>query len=147
MNTKITAITVSRTISMANYSNEKQEVIVEVQHGPEDKISDITRKAYETAEKAFCSMLPQYGGVNEAYVNYIKGKITFFSQQQQQQQPEPKAKLPFGGGNTTQMPDPRLTNHLESPNLANVGQPANPTIEKVELEITSGVDNTKPKAF
>lgn len=71
MNFKIKQITIGRTISMANYQNEKQEVSIEVNYSDDEKLSDVIKAAYKEAEKVFLVMYPTYGGVNVNYKEHM----------------------------------------------------------------------------
>jgi hypothetical protein len=73
---KIATIVIGRTISMEKFSNEKQEVVVNVEYEEGEKISNVAKAAYAEADKAFVTMYPKYGVVNTEYTGYIKGIIT-----------------------------------------------------------------------
>ncbi len=148
MKIKITSITIGRTISMDNYSNEKQEVIILVEHNEHDKVSQIARAAYEEAEKVFSSIYPKYGKPNKEYESHMKGVITALSQKaireaQEADQivhPLPPSSLekvpqhPFG----MKKPANNDSDISQASPISDIKSISNKPIEKVKLDITTG---------
>lgn len=119
--TKITKITIGRTIPMAKYANEKQEVEVVLSDDPNMSLEEKVKEARTNAEKAFLLMYPKYGTVeHKEYIDHMNNvKRSLYP-------PVNAAEK------TNEMPEePQST---EAKNMLG-SNPENPSTEKVKINV------------
>jgi hypothetical protein len=128
--TKITKITIGRTIPMANYANEKQEVEVMLSEDPGKTLEQKIQEARQEVEKTFLLIYPRYGVIqNKEYITYMtKVKESIYPKNE----PDKVESAPEGN-------IPPETN--KSKNIIGDNQPQNPSTEMPEIK----VNTIKPK--